>query len=75
MDNGRFPTTQEGLAVLHKNTASLPNWKGPYLKKEPIDPWGKPYSYKSPGYHNDDYDLYSLGPDGLENSEDDIGNW
>jgi len=75
MDNGRYPSSEEGLAVLRSNPGSLPNWKGPYLKKDPKDPWGKDYIYKSPGSHNSDYDLYSAGPNGLEGDSDDIGNW
>lgn len=75
MDIGRFPTGEEGLAALRANPASLPDWKGPYLKKEPKDPWGKPYFYKSPGMHNTDYDLYSSGQNGIESDNDDIGNW
>lgn len=75
MDNGRFPTTEEGLNALRTNPASLPKWKGPYLKKEPKDPWARPYIYKSPGTHNSDYDLYSAGPNGIEGDNDDIGNW
>jgi len=75
MDIGRFPTSEEGLAALRANPASLPDWKGHYLKKEPKDPWGKPYFYKSPGTHNTDYDLYSSGQNGIESDFDDIGNW
>jgi general secretion pathway protein G len=74
LDNGAFPTTEEGLdALLHK-PASAPNWNGPYLEKKPIDPWGREYKYISPGKYRPDYDLYSLGRDGIE-SEDDITNW
>lgn len=75
MDNGRYPTTEEGLAALRANPSALPKWKGPYLKKEPKDPWVRPYIYKSPGTHNTDYDLSSTGPNGLEGDSDDIGNW
>jgi general secretion pathway protein G len=75
MGVGRFPTTEEGLAALRSDPSSLPGWKGPYLKKEPKDPWGKPYIYQSPGTHNLDYDLYSSGPNGVEGDDDDIGNW
>ena len=74
LDNGRFPTTEEGLNALLTAPASAPNWNGPYLEKKPIDPWGRQYQYKSPGQHRTDYDLYSLGPDGTE-SADDIKNW
>ncbi|MFH1440913.1 MAG: type II secretion system major pseudopilin GspG [Candidatus Omnitrophota bacterium] len=75
LDNGRFPTTEEGLAALRAKPGSLDTWKGPYLKKDPKDPWGRPYIYKSPGTHNEDYDLYSSGPNGTEGDEDDVGNW
>ncbi|MFH0827378.1 MAG: type II secretion system major pseudopilin GspG [Candidatus Omnitrophota bacterium] len=75
MDTGRFPSNEEGLAALRTNPASLPDWKGPYLKKDPKDPWGKLYFYKFPGTHSNDYDLYSSGPNGLEADNDDIGNW
>ena len=74
LDNGYFPTTEEGLkALLHKPSAAA-NWNGPYLEKEPIDPWGRPYRYVSPGIHKSDYDLYSLGKDGVE-GKDNITNW
>ena len=75
MDNGRFPTTEEGLAALRTNPSGLSKWKGPYLKKEPKDPWGKLYTYKFPGTHDNDYDLSSCGPNGIEGDSDDIGNW
>ena len=75
IDNGAFPTTEEGLDVLLTAPPSAKNWKGPYLEKKPLDPWGRLYQYKSPGTHRpQDYDLYSLGKDGVE-SQDDIGNW
>jgi len=74
MDNGNFPSTEEGLnALLNKSAAAL-NWNGPYLERTPVDPWGKPYQYKCPGEHKD-YDLYSLGKDGAEGTEDDVANW
>lgn len=69
LDNGKYP---QGLDELLKKSEG----KGPYLKRKPIDPWKRPYKYKSPGTHNtEDYDLYSLGPDGQEGSGDDITNW
>ncbi len=77
LDNGRYPITEQGLAALKSKPTGFPepiNWNGPYLKKEPNDPWGIPYQYKNPGTHVYDYDLYSFGPDGVE-SDDDIGNW
>jgi len=75
LDNGAFPTTQEGLNALLVKPPSASNWRGPYLEKKPIDPWGREYKYRSPGTHRVDYDLYSLGKDGQEGTADDIKNW
>lgn len=78
MDNGFYPTTEQGLEALKEKPASAPipqNWKGPYIKKKPVDPWGNKYSYMNPPVHNEDYDLYSFGPDGAESGGDDIINW
>lgn len=74
LDNGNFPTTEEGLKALLNKPSSAINWNGPYLEKEPIDPWGRKYLYECPGSHRADYDLYSLGKDGKE-GKDDITNW
>ncbi|MCB4791510.1 MAG: type II secretion system major pseudopilin GspG [Elusimicrobia bacterium] len=76
LDNGRYPATDEGLNALRNAPVTLKNWKGPYMKKDVTkDPWGKPYSYKCPGVHNKDFDLYSCGADGLEGTNDDVTNW
>ncbi len=76
LHNGRFPTTEEGLAALRTQPKETPNWQGPYLKKTiPKDPWVSDYLYKSPGGHNSDYDLQSLGPDKKDGGGDDITNW
>lgn len=78
LDNGRYPTTEQGLRALMVKPSGFPeavNWNGPYLKREPKDPWGNLYQYRHPSTREGrDYDLYSLGPDGVE-SDDDIGNW
>ena len=75
LDNGSFPTSDEGLNALLGKPASANNWRGPYLEKKPIDPWGREYKYRCPGEHRtSDYDLYSLGKDGVE-SADDVTNW
>ena len=78
LDVGRYPTTEEGLRALREKPSSVDNWKGPYLPKEiPMDPWGRPYAYKSPGDHGD-YDLLSFGLDGVlggEGENKDIVNW
>jgi general secretion pathway protein G len=74
LDNGKFPSTEEGLKALREKPSWANSWGGPYLESNPIDPWGREYKYKYPGSHGVDYDLYSLGPDGVESS-DDVGNW
>lgn len=80
LDNGRYPTTEQGLRALLQSPTAAPEpaqWKGPYLKRKrlPMDPWGNAYVYVAPGRHNlNEYDLVSYGPDGIE-SEDDIVNW
>ncbi|HEX8431987.1 MAG TPA: type II secretion system major pseudopilin GspG [Longimicrobium sp.] len=71
MDNDLFPTTEQGLAALRAAPTGDPrprDWRGPYLRREvPVDPWGRPYLYRSPGtLHPDEYDLLSLGRDGRE---------
>ena len=81
MDNGKYPTTEQGLkALITKPVIDPPpkNWNGPYLKKKkqvPKDPWGNEYVYVCPGGHNPDaYDLSSLGYDGIQ-SADDVVSW
>jgi general secretion pathway protein G len=65
LDVGRYPTTQEGLAILVDRPVGVDRWDGPYLNKGlPPDPWGKAYFYRSPGEGGRPYDLYSLGSDG-----------
>ena len=78
LDIGRYPSTEEGLAVLITRPADQPKWDGPYLTKNiPLDPWGNPYIYKFPGEHGE-YDLISYGKDGQPGGEGeaaDITNW
>jgi general secretion pathway protein G len=80
MDIGSYPTTSQGLQALRSVPGDLPNqskWGGPYLDKSvPLDPWGNPYQYVSPGVHEPDgYDVWSFGPDGVNGTADDIGSW
>lgn len=75
LDNGVYPSAEEGIDALIVKPSTAGNWRGPYLKRKPVDPWGNPYVYKYPGSHSVDYDLYSCGRDGLEGGEDDIRNW
>jgi general secretion pathway protein G len=80
LDVGDFPSTQQGLAALREapsDLADVNKWKGKYLEDPvPPDPWGNEYQYEYPGTHEEDTpDIWSFGPDGLNGTEDDIGNW
>ncbi|HQD39431.1 MAG: type II secretion system major pseudopilin GspG [Firmicutes bacterium] len=80
LDNGFFPSTNQGLQALVEQPQGADNWKGPYLRRLPRqDPWGNPYQYRCPGiYNTNSYDLYSLGRDGREGGtgpDEDITNW
>jgi general secretion pathway protein G len=83
LDNGRYPTTDQGLEALRVPPTIQPvpsNWRGPYLRKDvPLDPWGVPYIYLSPGEVNPNgYDLVSLGADGEvggEGENADVVSW
>jgi general secretion pathway protein G len=78
LDTGQYPSTEHGLAALNAPPAGEMRWAGPYLQKAvPLDPWGKPYQYVSPGQYSE-YDLFSLGKDGQAGGTDtsaDIVNW
>ncbi len=69
MDNGEYP---DKLADLRVKPGTEGNWKGPYLKKEPVDPWGRPYKYDK-GSDGKSYKICSDGPDEGK-AEDDICN-
>jgi len=73
---GTYPTTSQGLDALHKQPSGVDDWEGPYMDNDvELDEWGNPWQYRSPGTHNNDFDLYSFGPDGSEGGGDDIVNW
>ena len=83
LDNGIYPSTEQGLQALVAPPASgklPPKWRdGGYLEKTkiPLDPWGHPFVYLSPGL-NGDFDLSSYGADGEaggEGNAKDINNW
>ncbi len=84
LDNGFYPTTDQGLRALVENPTTgrtAKKWReGGYLEKGvvPKDPWDSDYIYMSPGSHNRNFDLWSYGADGEEGGEDedaDITNW
>ena len=72
-DTGAYPKSLDGI-VDEPNGAK--DWKGPYMKNIPVDPWGNPYLYAYPGKKNArGLDLSSAGPDGQMGTDDDINNW
>jgi general secretion pathway protein G len=79
LDNGRYPTTEQGLPALVTRPQSQPapsNWKQ-YLDRVPKDPWGNPYQYLNPGVRGE-VDVFTLGADsqpGGSGSDADIGSW
>ncbi len=80
LDTGRYPSEQEGLAVLHTRPQGAVTWNGPYMEAQQdgfLDPWGAPYRYTFPG-ENKAFDVFSYGADGKPGGEGenrDIGNW
>jgi general secretion pathway protein G len=78
LESGSLPTTEQGLKALWSKPTAEPvpqHWRA-MLESETLDPWNHPYQYRNPGKHNPDrYDLFSNGPDGAPDTDDDIGNW
>lgn len=81
LDCNDYPVTEQGLEALLSKPSDLnenTSWKGPYLTGEvPKDPWGNEYQYKYPPENGtgDTPDIWSLGPDGEDNTADDICSW
>lgn len=79
LDNGRYPTTEQGLAALVTKPQGDPvpkNWQK-YLDKMPKDPWGNVYQYLNPGVRGE-IDVFSLGADnqpGGSGPDADVGSW
>ena len=71
IDVGRYPTSAEGLDALVKPAGKAAGWNGPYLSKAsvPLDPWGQPYKYASPGKRGA-FDIFTFGGDGKEGGTD-----
>jgi len=73
IENGYYPRNFNDLV---QAPSDAKRWGGPYLDALPVDPWGQPYIYYYPSKHNmSTYDLLSIGVDGKEGTDDDIGNW
>ena len=75
----RFPTTEQGLVSLVNRPSAEPmprKWTKKMEESALYDPWGNLYHYANPGAKNPTgFDLWSVGPDGTNATEDDIGNW
>ncbi|MBA84218.1 type II secretion system major pseudopilin GspG [Thalassobius sp. S69A] len=79
LDNFRYPTSEQGLSALVTRPGSDPvpaNWSQ-YMDRLPVDPWGQPYQYLTPGVHGD-FDIFTYGADaspGGDGANADIGSW
>lgn len=72
------PGSLDDLMQAPSDSKLSKRWAGPYLdpNKELVDPWDNPYKYDPKGKKNQNgYDVWSMGPDGQDGTEDDIGNW
>lgn len=78
LDNGVYPTTEQGLDALvyEPRIDPLPRRypEDGYIRRLPTDPWGNEYQLLNPGEHGR-FDIFTAGPDGQAGTEDDIGNW
>ncbi|WP_372880821.1 type II secretion system major pseudopilin GspG [Psychromonas sp.] len=78
LDNSNYPSTDQGLDALVSEPSGDPtprNYRdGGYIRRLPQDPWGNDYVLISPGEQGA-IDVFSVGPDGEEGSDDDLGNW
>lgn len=76
LDNGDYPTNEQGIAALVTEPNSEPaptNWSQ-YLQRMPVDPWRHPYHYLNPGQHSE-IDIFTYGKTNQFNEQDEIGNW
>ncbi len=74
----QFPSSEQGLKALvdRPNSAPVPREWARMMDEVPLDPWGQEYYYARPGKHNPTkFDIGSMGPDGMRDTEDDVGNW
>ena len=78
LGNGSLPTSEQGIKVLWAKPTTEPvpaRWHAE-MDEEVLDPWNHQYVFRNPGKHNaDGYDIFSMGPDGQPDTDDDIGNW
>ncbi len=77
-DVSTFPVDLSLLCAKPSNAAQASKWLGPYLEDPQgfRDPWGRAFRYTYEGVRNKGgYDLWSVGPDGIDGTADDIANW
>ena len=79
LEVGTYPSEQDGIEALLEAPNDAERWNGPYVRKRDniLDPWGQLYGYRFPCDYGD-FDLYSLGADGIEGGEGedaDITSW
>lgn len=79
IDFAKLPSQEQGFVALLKPPEGVDTSRYPpdgYLAGVLDDPWGNPYQYVTPAQHSEDaFDVFSFGPDGVSNTDDDIGNW
>jgi general secretion pathway protein G len=75
-DTKQYPENLQALVSKPSDSKLANRWAGPYIDKVPKDPWDNDYRFAEPGQHNSDsFDVWSVGPDGQDGTDDDIGNW
>lgn len=65
LDNSHYPSTDQGIDALMSEPSGSPqprNWRGPYLRSAPRDPWGNTYEYVNHGGNR--IEIISYGADG-----------
>ena len=78
LDTFDYPSTAQGLQALITNPQGVKNWRGPYIDRLPRDPWDQPYKYNRTSKYSQDFDIFTLGRDGIEGGTGpdlDFGNW
>lgn len=79
LDSHAYPSTEQGLDALANKPSSGKAPKsypdGGYIKKLPKDAWGQDFSYASPGSHGNAAEVWSMGPDGQDDTDDDVKSW
>lgn len=74
----KYPGSLQDLIDKPGDARAAENWSGPYLKESGalLDPWDNDFKFAAPGKHNSEsYDVWSVGPDGQDGTDDDVGNW